>query len=324
MCVESDFMRKMRIAAAALLTVLVLTGCGPRTVQSEVDADRIREDTEYLCSTIGVRVTGSEKERESCDWLEGRLEEMGFSEDTDTLARTPFEGLGGLTSENIMAVCNPGGSGNILCIMAHYDSVPDCPGARDNGASVAILLELARILGPQQKNLNAEIRFLFLGSEENGYYGSAAYINGLTKEERERHLAAFNMDISAASPDEGAVLVCNTLGGKTDGVYQEGNFLEPADNLVSRTVSKAHQELYGGDEVPVLHYGESDHLMFHQAGIEAANVCWRVVDGPTPVLPAEYHRPEDTPEGIDYDTAQETGASVLAAVRSLCTKNQVQ
>lgn len=302
---------------AVFALALCLAGCGPRPDRPEIDVARIRADTEYLCGVIGARPAGSREERAGCDWLERRLTEMNFSRADGTLVRTPFEGLNGLTSENIMAVCNPQSTGPIICVTAHYDSVPGCPGARDNGASAAILLELARIFGPRQQSLDAEIRLLFPGSEENGYHGSAFYADCLSPEERDRHLAVFNMDISAASRGGDAVLVCNTLGGNTESGYREGDPLAPADNLVSRTISQVHRELYGGEDVPVLHHGESDHLIFHKAGIDAANVCWRETDGPLPVLPEEYHKPEDTPDGIDYATAEETAVCVLAAIRQL-------
>lgn len=95
---------------------------------------------------------------------------------------------------------------------------------------MAILLELAWQLGPEGADLPFTVRLIFLGSEENGYHGASAYVDGLTQAERDRHLAVFNMDISAADADAQAQLVCMTLGGGLDGPYREGNFLEAVDN----------------------------------------------------------------------------------------------
>jgi len=39
-----------------------------------------------------------------------------------------------------------GSTGKALLFMAHYDTMPSCPGAIDDGASVAVLIELAREL----------------------------------------------------------------------------------------------------------------------------------------------------------------------------------
>lgn len=299
------------------LCLLLISCAGPRSPHS-LDAGRIRADTEYLCSQIGDRPTGTEKESAACDWLEEQLEGMGFSSQTGSLARVPFQGLFELTSENLIATCNPGAEGPILCVMAHYDSVEGSPGARDNASSVAVLLELARYLGPEQEGLKGEIRLLFLGSEENGYHGASAYVEGLSEAERERHLAAFNMENSAASPGRGAILTCGTLGGIADGVYQEGDFLEPMPNLATRTLSQAYEAIYDGDPLPVFHRGMSDHVIFHQAGIEAANISWRFLDqdGFTTV-PPEYHLPSDVPETMDFQGGVVTGECIIHAVEQL-------
>ncbi len=303
--------------APMLLSALLLAGCVGRQDPYPVSAQRIQADTEYLCQEIGVRVTGTPQERACCDWLEDQLEEMGFAQESGSLERKGFQGLGDLESENLIAYCNRGSDGPILCVMAHYDSVANSPGAGDNAAAAATLLELARALGQANSALNAEVRLIFLGSEENGYHGSRAYLDSLSREEHQRHIASFNMDISAATLGTEARMVCNTMGGLVDGTYQEGNFLEPVDNLVSRTIDQVHRELYDGEEVPAIHCGESDHLSFHQAGLESANVCWRVIDGPVTVLPKEYHKAGDTPEKLDYDTAAETGRCILAALDQL-------
>ena len=296
-----------------------LTGCaGQETAPYGLDAARIQADTQYLCNEIGDRPTGTEKETAACDWLEGQLEEMGFSAETGTLERVAFEGFPGMMSENLVAVCNPDSEGAILCIMAHYDSVEGCPGARDNGAAVGTLLELARYLVTEREDLDAEIRLLFLGSEENGYHGASAYVESLSTEEVQRHLAAYNLENSAASPGPDAILMCGTVGGMTDEGYLEGNFLEPMENLASRTVSQAYQDRYGGDALPVFHMGGSDHLIFHQSEIEAVNLCWKYLDYDNlPRVPEEYHQPTDTPEGMDFDTAVVTGACVLDALYDL-------
>ena len=310
---------KKRIALfLSLLVTLSLFGCGKREEPFPLDAERLRADTEYQCDGIGVRPTGTDKEKETCDWLEGRLEELGFSYEKGTLSRSGFEGYPGLYSENLLAVCNPNGDAPIWCVVTHYDSIDSSPGARDNAASVAILLEVARDLVTLQDALAAEVRLVFLGSEENGYHGSTAYLESLSAEELERHQGVINMDISAATAGEGQ-LVCCTLGGRKETGYQEGNFLEPAENAVSRAVNAAGQALYKTD-VPAVHGGESDHVVFHQWGLDSANVCWRTVEDGLPVLPPEYHGEDDVPQTIDYETARTTGRCVLWALQELAGK----
>lgn len=310
--------RKIRkgIALALLLLLLVLAFAPREQNAYDLNAERIRQDTHYLCDILGIRVTGTEQEMKTGDWIEASLTEMGFAAG-ETLHRTGFEGAAGLTSENIIAVCNAGSGGPLFSVVAHYDSVPTSTGARDNAASVAALLEIARFLGVENKEYPCEIRLVFLGSEENGYHGSAAYVASLTQEEKQRHKAAFNMDISAASDDEGAVLVCNTLGCITDSDYQEGNFIVPAQGALTAAVEQAYRQLYGKSLGGIFHVGESDHVSFHNAGLEAANICWRKVENNLPVLPESYHKPEDTPEELNYETVRSSARCILGAMELL-------
>jgi len=289
-------------------------GCSVRE-EYPLDAGRIQKDTEYQCDVIGVRPTGTDKEKQTCDWLEGQLEDMGFSYEEGTLKRDSFEGYPGLYSENLTAVCHPMEEGPIWCVVTHYDSIESSPGARDNAVAVSILLEAVRDLVTWQQELQAEVRLVFLGSEENGYHGSRAYLEGLKPHELERLQGAINMDISAATAGEGQ-LVCCTLGGETTEGYREGDFLEPADNVITRAVGAACERLYG-TQVPVVHGGESDHVTFHQWEIDCANVCWRKVEGGLPVLPPEYHGQDDVAQTIDYETARMTGRCVLEALKLL-------
>ena len=309
--------RKYRLAALFSVLWLLFTGCSGRMTETyDLNAARIRDDTVFLCNEIGIRVTGTEKEKEAADWIEKALRENGFTEDED-LFRVEFDGAKGMASENLIAVCNKGSKGPLVSVVAHYDSVATSPGARDNAASVAALLEIARYLGTQNQSFPCEIRMVFLGSEENGYYGSKAYVESLTEGEKERHIGAFNMDISAASDDEGAQLVCNTLGMKTEGGYAEGNFIIPAEGKLIEALRKAYRELYGKELGGVFHFGESDHVRFHNEQLEAVNVCWRKVADNMPVLPESYHKMEDTPEELNYETVRASARCILAAIRNL-------
>ncbi|MEG1812779.1 MAG: M20/M25/M40 family metallo-hydrolase [Clostridia bacterium] len=301
---------------ACLMVILIAAlGVAAQAQDFEVDVGRIREATEYLSNEIGIRETGTAQERAACDWLEGQVRAMGFCA-PDTLERTAFQGFKHLSSENLVARINPGAPA-LISVVAHYDSVPTSPGARDNAASVAILLELARYLEAHAADFPAEIRLVFLGSEENGYHGSRAYVERLSAQERARHVAAFNMDISISSKGLDAQLVANILGGKLpDGTYAEAMLMEPMENAATRAIERASQALYG-TSVPVFYYGESDHYSFHNAELDAANICFRQIEAGSLRLPDEYHKMSDTPENLDYHTAEITARCVLKAIALL-------
>ena len=305
---------EVRRLIGLLLAGILLTGCvAPVRTEFDPDLERIRENTDSICYDIGIRVTGTEQEKLTADWIEGKLREAGFADETH-LRRMPFEGAAGKFSENIVAICNPDSKGPIFTVVAHYDSVATSGGARDNAASVAGLLEIAVFLGNQNPGYDCQIRMVFLGSEENGYHGSRAYVDTLTPEEKERHAGVFNMDISAASESDGAQLVCNTLGAVSEGEYREGNFIVPAEGRLTGAIAQAYRELYEKDLGGIFHFGESDHVSFHNAQMEAVNVCWRKVSNDQPVLPQSYHKAEDTPEELDYETI---GASIHCIVRAI-------
>lgn len=296
---------------------ILLAGCAaPIRTEFNPDLERIRKDTHAICNDLGIRATGTEQETQTADWIEGKLREAGFVDDTH-LRRMPFEGAAGQYSENIVAICNPDSKGPIFSVVAHYDSVATSLGARDNAASVAGLLEIARFFGNKNPEFDCQIRMVFLGSEENGYHGSKAYVQMQTVEEKERHAGAFNMDISAASESDGAQLVCNTLGAVTEGEYREGNFIIPAEGRLTEAMAQAYRQLYGKELGGIFHFGESDHVSFHNAQMEAVNVCWRRVSDGQPVLPQSYHKMEDTPEELDYETIRATIRCIVGAIEIL-------
>ncbi len=76
--------------------------------------------------------------------------------------------------ENIIAV-KPGTDGqNAILVTAHYDSVFAGPGAADDGAGVAAILEIARMLADFPPFMN-DVVFLVSDSEENGLIGASAF-----------------------------------------------------------------------------------------------------------------------------------------------------
>ena len=92
----------------------------------------------------------------------------------------------------------------VMTVSAHYDSVPEGPGAYDNMAGAAIVMELCRYFSVHRPSRTME--FLWFGAEEKGLYGSLNYV--------ERHgeeLAAhrFNMNVDLAG---------QTIGGTVIGV----------------------------------------------------------------------------------------------------------
>jgi len=298
-----------------MLLMLALGASGLALTVFDLDAGRIQADTEYLCNVIGIRETGTPAEKETADWIEKQLSDMGYDTGKGDLFRWTFHGMKEKTSENLGVILNADDSHALVTIVAHYDTVPTSCGARDNSTSVAILLEMARYFSENGVFPGCEVRLVFLGSEENGYHGARAYVKSLSEADRLRHIAAFNMDISVAAPSENTQLVMNILGGKdASGKCVDADYLPALENTVTRYIQSAHKALYGGEPVPVFYHGESDHVPFHDAGLEAANICQRSVSEGRPLLPESYHTMDDTTDGLDYSTAVVTGRCILNAI----------
>lgn len=75
--------------------------------------------------------------------------------------------------ENIVAVHRGTGDGKAVLASAHYDSVPAGPGAGDDGAGVAVVLELARAFAAN--TTRNDIVFLITDGEETGLRGAKAF-----------------------------------------------------------------------------------------------------------------------------------------------------
>lgn len=102
----------------------------------------------------------------------------------------------------------------IIVIGGHMDTVPQDPGATDNAAGVATVLELARVFA--QRGSRRTLRFAAWGSEEGSGGGSLKYvlelkkkhkqqkeseehIEGIHKTDLEKHLLNVNLDVLGMS-----------------------------------------------------------------------------------------------------------------------------
>ena len=79
----------------------------------------------------------------------------------------------------------------------HYDSVPVTGGADDNASGTAAVLELARVVAA--KKLTARHCFALFSAEEFGLFGSRAYVQGLSAEEKQALHGMVNLDVVGTS-----------------------------------------------------------------------------------------------------------------------------
>ena len=112
------------------------------------------------------------------------------------------------TSRNVEArIQGSDHADEILTLTAHYDSVPDGPGAYDNMAGAAIIMEVCRYLKEHQPRRTVE--FVWFGAEEKGLLGSRHYIK-MHEHELGKH--RFNMNVDLA----GQLVGGNVIGVTAD------------------------------------------------------------------------------------------------------------
>ena len=137
-----------------------------------------------------------------------------------------------------------GGKTRVVILGAHYDTVPDVPGANDNASGTAVLLTVAEHLA--STSLPFTVRFIAFGSEEVGLVGSRQYVDSLSGVQREQIIAMLNFD-SLGSGDRIHVLGSAGLTGR---VLEAG---------IELGIGVAKSEGVQG--------GSSDHASFEPAGV---------------------------------------------------------
>jgi Peptidase family M28 len=76
--------------------------------------------------------------------------------------------------ENVVALPAGAEGSPVTFVAAHYDTVPDCPGADDNASGLAVMLECARVLAQAAPGL--PVGFIAFNAEEDGQLGSHDFV----------------------------------------------------------------------------------------------------------------------------------------------------
>lgn len=188
-------------------------------------------------------------------------------------------------SHNVVATWR-GESDRTIVLGAHYDSVPEGPGANDNASGVSTVLELARVLHARKSPFT--IHVVFFGSEEIGLVGSREYVSALSGAERERIVAMLNFDMVGVGDEP-------QVGGSSA--------------LVELVTQLADER---GEPVTQIGTDASDHASFIEAGMPAL-FFYRAED-------PNYHTPEDRAGYVEADHLASAGNLALALIERLAAQ----
>lgn len=194
------------------------------------------------------------------------------------------------TMRNIVAV-RPGTAptGRVV-VAAHYDSVEAGPGASDDGAGVATILEIARAL---PTGLHNDVVFLITDGEEDGLLGAEAFI-------REDPLA------------KGTVVVLNQEARGVRGTVQMFRASPGSARLISLYGANAPHLSADSAFAAILSVlpNNTDFHVFDEAG-------WLGLDSAFIGGGAYYHTALDDPAHLDLGSLQMMGDNTLALTRTL-------
>ncbi len=195
------------------------------------------------------------------------------------------------TVENIVAHIPGNDSENAVLLAAHYDSVGAGPGASDDGAGVAALLETARALiaGPA---LARDVWLLVSDGEELGLIGAEAFVR---EPEFARIATVINLE---ARGTRGASLLIETQPGNAEIIAAMKRAMPSAGG------SSMDYEIYRS--LP----NDTDFSVFRREGRSGLNFAW--AKGA-----ARYHTPLDDLAHLDHDSLQHHGENALAMTREL-------
>ena len=164
-----------------------------------------------------------------------------------------------------------------LVVGAHYDTVPDSPGANDNATGVALLFGLARYLGElpcRSKN----VLFVVFDEEEIGLVGSWHFARLLSEE---------GLPIEAAH-------TIDQMGWDADG--DRAIEIERPDEGLLEIYQAAAAELGEPFILTPTQTGFTDHVSFRDWGFPAVGLTEEFVSGDTT---RHYHLPSDTYDTVD-------------------------
>jgi putative aminopeptidase FrvX len=144
---------------------------------------------------IGVRLPGSEAEIKAANYIQTILEGFGYEVERQNFDYINRRSKEAQSSQNIIAH-KAGKSGKSIILGGHYDSTSaelGSMGAVDNGASIAVMLTVAKMVA-QLEQQEYGITFIAFGAEEVGLVGAYKYVEQATPEQIASYLGMINLD----------------------------------------------------------------------------------------------------------------------------------
>jgi Peptidase family M28 len=222
-----------------------------------------------------------------------------------------------------------------ILVGAHYDTVALSPGADDNASGVAVVLEVARLLG--SRPTPRTLQLAFFDQEEAGLLGSQAFVS---KTARLQNLGgAIVMDMvgyacyTVGCQKYPAALPVTPPSDKGDFLAVVGdtehlpllNAFQNSQNIPSTALNKEESNLPPVLTLPIPLKGlltpdtlRSDHAPFWYQGVGAV-----LVTDTANLRTPHYHKPSDVPATIERSFFTGAAQIVVNATTALLEKTEV-
>ncbi len=259
-------------------------------------ADRMLEYVTYLASDeMEGRGLGSGGIDKAADFIAGEFEEAGLRPGGDggSFFQTWEETVGGdggkVALKNVIGVLEGNKKGmeeESVVVCAHYDHLglgwPDVHrgdegmihyGADDNASGVAVMLELAHVLGESVKPDRAVI-FIAFTAEESGLRGSRYYVENAKRYPADKIIGACNLDTVGRLGGKKVLVINSSSAEEWKHIFMGSSYVTGVETEM------ATQDLDAGDQVAFIEKGVPAVQLFSGAH-------------------EDYHRTGDTADKID-------------------------
>jgi Zn-dependent M28 family amino/carboxypeptidase len=289
-----------------LLPVLV-AACGrapedPNVPLQSIRVDDLRRHQSYLASgELEGRKAGSDGGRKAAAYLESECKRLGLKPaGKDGGYFFPFTDAGREMKNVIARWSGSDESGEWVAIAAHYDhlGLKDGEmhlGADDNGSGTSVLLEIAE--AATKAKFRRSIVFFWFDGEELGLLGSKAWVADPTLK-IDSCAVMLNVDMVGRN-DPKQLIICL----EKDKVRKEP--LYPLWAAAIREAEGPSGMSFDWSSADYL-IERSDNWSFMQKGVPAAFF--------TGGLHADYHKPTDTVDRIDFGKEERVGRTLYSIV----------
>jgi len=195
----------------------------------------------------------------------------------------------------------PGGKkkDEVVMIGAHFDSWHAGTGATDNGAGSAVMIEVMRILKTLDLKMDRTVRIGLWSGEEQGLYGSAAYVKRHFGDPKTMQLTSEHAKLSGYfNLDNGS--------GKIRGVYLQGN--DAMRPLFAAWLAPFRDE--GATTITDKDTGGTDHLSFDAVGLPG----FQFIQDPLDYGSVTHHSSMDTYDHAVPSDLMEASAVIASVV----------